>query len=301
MKIPLNSLKPAFRDLTRENKRGLMCLRCKTRMKSDTATVILQQGDTKYKLMKIIFTKNAYLITAPYHNQKKAFVFKAEIDYGKSDQFIPLGDITEGAILDDDDLTLKIAHHTDGWLHFSGNGITSSGSNEGGTKGIGIQSWPLSAPPGGPAFSVTIKDYRNMEKSTSLNTDELCVKLETAVPKDNDATSILIDGYFIKPKYERFIYIINNIEGISPVHPTGKFLKLRVIRPAKVSKYFGFIGLDVQLLAPSATYGDFEYIFQTSTGKVVHDGKKLLKGTGLFAVYPNIAKQGLPSLNWSPK
>ena len=83
------------------------------------------------------------------------------------------------------------------------------------------------------------------------------------------------------------------------MHPTGKLLKLRVIRPAKVSKYLGFIGLDIKVAAPSVVRGNFEYAFSTSTGKVTHDGKKLLKGIGLFAVYPNTPKQNLPSLNWS--
>ena len=270
-------------------------------MKSNKTTLILQKGDTKYKLMKIIFGPDgSYYVTAPYHNQKKAFLFKAQVDYGKYEQLIPIGETIERAVLDDDELRLKISHRPDGFLKFSGNGIISGKNADGTIKGIGIQSWPLSSPPRGPAFAVTIKNYHDMAKSTCLNAEELYVNVET-ISGDDDDTLTFVEGFFIPKPFEQCIYKENNSEYISIANPSGVILKLHVIRPAKINKYFGFIGIHIYLEALNPDLKYSEYTFSTSSGSVLSDDNKLLKGICLYAVYPRITDEILPSLNWSPQ
>jgi hypothetical protein len=236
------------------------------------------------------------LVTAPYHNQKKAFLCKAELDYQKYEQTISLSKTIENTALDDDDLALKISHHPDGFLQFSGNGVTSGKNPDGTPKGIGIQSWPLSSPPRGPAFGVAIKNYQDMAQSTRPDVEELCVDFETISGDDND-TNIIVEGFFIPKELESRIYRENNLEYISIADPSGIIIKLHVVRPTKTNRYFGFIGLHIYIQALDAKWKDYEYIFSTSTGNLGFDGNTT-KATGLYAMYPNNTNQKLPSLNW---
>lgn len=267
-------------------------------MRSDKTTLILQKGGTKYKLIKIIFgSDGSYYVTAPYHNQKKAFLGKATVDYRKHEQWISTDEIIEASVLDDDDLALKISHHPDGFLQFSGNGITSGRNVDGTPKGIGIYSWPLWKPVTGPSFTVAIKNYRDVAQSTRLDGEELCMNIETIVVNDDD-TNTFVEGFFIPEQYERCIYRENNVEFISILHPTGIVLKLQVVRPA-TRKNFGFMGIHIYIRALNSKWADYEYIFSSSTENTVFDNEKRpLKGTGLIAIYPKPANQTLPSLNW---
>jgi hypothetical protein len=268
-------------------------------MKSNKTTVILQNGDTKYKLMKIIFTNDgSYSVTAPYHNEKKAFLFKAVVDYTKNGLFyIDKSDTIENTSLEDDDLALKLSHHPSGFLQFSGKGIRSGQNADGSPIGMGIQSWTFSAPVPGPAFSVTIKNYRDMAKSTLPNAKELCIRIGM-ISGASDDTITCIEGYFIPKQYEHLIYEKNNAEYVVIEHPAGA-LNLHVVRPKQIRNYFGFVGLHVYALKVNPEWKNYEYFFSTSTGNLVWEGKKMVKGTCLMAMYPNIETQRLPSLNWT--
>ena len=259
--------------------------------------MVLQKVDTKYKLIKIIFHKDgSYFVTAPYHNQKKAFLFKMEVDYQKHQQIISHSETIENTALDDDDLALKISHHPDGFLQFSGQGIRSGKNEDGTPKGIGIQSWPLSSPPKGPAFGVTIKNYQDMIQSTKPDPKELCIKFET-ISGDEEDTTTIVRGFFIPLQFKEYIYKENNVEYISIADPSGVMLKLHVIRPEKTDKYFGFMGIHVHVETMDDKSNTYEYMFSTSTGKLRSDGNTT-KGTGLYAIYPNDIDQVLPMLNW---
>ncbi|NHI02532.1 hypothetical protein DYY67_0571 [Candidatus Nitrosotalea sp. TS] len=264
--------------------------------------MILQKGETKYKLMKIIFTNDgSYSVTAPYHNEKKACLFKAAVDYRKHEQFLSLSDTIDNVELDDDDLALKISHHPSGFLHFSGKGITSRQDADGTITGIGIQSWPLSAPVPGPAFYVKIKNYQDMIKTAQSGAEDLCVNLET-ISADEDNTNTIVEGFFIRQQSQRYIYKENGLEYISLIHSSGVIMKLHVVRPAKINQYFGFLGLHIHTEALNSSLTYAEYSFSTSSGDVVCDeNKQLLTGTCLYAMYPNITNEKLPSLNWPPK
>ena len=56
---------------------------------------------------------------------------------------------------------IKLSHHPDGWLQFSGGGIISGR----GKPGFGYQSWPMAKPAAGPAFSVTFHSVANYQKA----------------------------------------------------------------------------------------------------------------------------------------
>lgn len=269
-------------------------------MQSNDPTIILQDVETKYKLMKIFFTNDgSYAVTAPYHNQKKAFVCKATIDYTKGEYFtIDQNDMVETSILEDDKRTLKISHHPSGFLHFSGNGIRSGINVEDGThKGIGVQSWTFDNPAPGPSFSVTINNYKNMEKSTKNKANELCIRTGMIKGISND-TIICVEGYFIPKIQESIIYKVDNAEYTVIKHPSGGTLHLHVVRPTKIRNYYGFIGLHVYALRVHDGWKKFEYTFSTSSGDLVWEDGKMIKGNCLIATYPNMENQQLSSLNW---
>lgn len=62
----------------------------------------------------------------------------------------------EVAVLDDDEQRLKVSHHPDGFLQFSGNEIRSGREATGAPNGIGIVSWPLHQPTLGPSRVTTL-------------------------------------------------------------------------------------------------------------------------------------------------
>src|SRR2546423_12523824 len=67
---------------------------------------------------------------------------------------VALAEAEELATLDDDERRLKISHHPDGFLQFSGQGIRSGRDENGNPKGLGTHSFPLNLPTLGPSFGI---------------------------------------------------------------------------------------------------------------------------------------------------
>lgn len=89
-------------------------------------TVRYDDGSTAVDLFKIIFGGDgSYYITAPYHPLDRAIAARVTVNYADQDRLLNLEDAEDLAALDDDDKRLKVSHHPDGFIQFSGEGIVS--------------------------------------------------------------------------------------------------------------------------------------------------------------------------------
>src|SRR6266536_686835 len=85
-----------------------------------------------FDLCKIILGGDgSYYVTAPYHPHNKALLALLTVNYAKQPTFVSLRDAIEVAVLDDDERRLKLSHHPNGFLQFSGEGVRSGKDAEG--------------------------------------------------------------------------------------------------------------------------------------------------------------------------
>lgn len=118
-------------------------------------TVAYTAAGKTVDLCKIIIgCDGSYYITAPFHPHNKAIAAIATVNYAKQPKIIRLDEALELAILEDENKRLKLSHHPDGFLQFSGEGVLSGRKQDGSPKGLGTQSWPLRRPTLGPSFGM---------------------------------------------------------------------------------------------------------------------------------------------------
>ena len=123
--------------------------------KTATHTLAYADGEVTTDLCKIIFGGDgSYFVTAPYHPHDRAIIAKFTVNYAHEDQFFPLDEAVDIGVLEDAEQRLKLSHHPDGFLQFSGHGVVSGRDEAGKIRGIGVKSWPLYEPTLGPSFSV---------------------------------------------------------------------------------------------------------------------------------------------------
>jgi hypothetical protein len=124
------------------------------------------------KLCRIFFGRDgSYYVTAPYHPLGKALLFKASLNFAKQEQSIHSEEMIDTASLDDDERVLKLSHHPDGFVQFSGPGVISGKDADGRIKGIGIKSWPLTSPIRGPAFSLVVAGVDSFQMASGSEAD----------------------------------------------------------------------------------------------------------------------------------
>ena len=87
---------------------------------------------------------------------------KARVNYSRDQMDIPFEEAVELASLDDDDRRLKLSHHPDGFVQFSGEGVLSGRDPNGAARGMGVMSWPLAAPVRGACLRDGHPRYRTL-------------------------------------------------------------------------------------------------------------------------------------------
>lgn len=96
-------------------------------------------------------------MSVPYHaaNEAHLMILTVSYDAGRR-QEVALRDALDLAGLDD--AKVKLSHHPDGFVQFSGHGVMSGKEADGRLKGIAVQSAPLDEIGAGPAFGICIAD-----------------------------------------------------------------------------------------------------------------------------------------------
>ncbi len=256
-------------------------------------TILYEKDDVYYKLCKVFFgADGSYYVTSPYHPAQKALLHLTTVNYALSEMETPYEKSVDLASAEDDERRIKLSHHPDGFIQFSGEGILSGRNQDGSIRGIGVMSWPLDAPVRGPAFAVSMLGVKNYERTERPRGDS-CVfnyKELTLMP---DANLFILEGHYFPPLWRRFIRIEpNGTKTISVVHPAGAVLKLKVIFPSEHCARQGFIGLELYTDRWDSAGAKSGFTLSGSTGNLRKNEEGQLLGDGIYCVYP---RQGIPT------
>jgi hypothetical protein len=243
----------------------------------------------------------SYYVTAPYHPADRAVAGLYTVNYAK-ENLIAVEDGIELAVLDDDQQRLKISHHPDGFLQFSGEGIVSGRDDQGRPKGLGIFSWPLPRPTSGPSFQIAFSDAIECGRP-SKDRDGTIVFTEASIEHmRRNIAGLTVIGHYLPAIWREFIYRDGDGDyWIDLVHPNKQSIKhLRVILASVDAGYAGAIGLEAM---PHSLEGVAEgptFMLSTSTGNLRRNEDGDLLGDQLMCAYPppDLATANVRSLNY---
>ncbi len=219
-------------------------------MSNTNYRILYVKDGVTYKLCRVSFRKDgSYFVTAPYHPFDKAAVMILTVNYATQDSVIAMEDAVDIASLDDDKKRLKLSHHVSGLVHFSGQGITSGVDEEGRIKGIGVQSWSLDEPMGGPAFGLVIRGVEQFERHDG-SPGQACVFQHEDLTPVPGADCLHLEGHYFPPSWQRFVRKeVDGSRSIAVVHPAGAVVRLRTIFASERCDLPGFIGLELYTTA----------------------------------------------------
>jgi hypothetical protein len=256
-------------------------------MATSRYTIIYESKTKRYKLCRILLTSDgSYFVTCPYHESNLVSLMKRTFNFpnpkARSND-APL----EYGLVDDDDHRLKLSHHPDGFVQFSGNGILSGRNSDGTPKGIGLMSWPLSRPTAGPACAVTILNPQAFKKAGPAEPTDIIFRADDLYQTDND-NGLAIELYYFPGLWRRFVKASSHGPVIWLKHPRDSILELRVCKSPADSWKIGFLGVD--LWSCPVRFGDAKsgFALSSSTGGLHYNDEKELEGQGLLAIHPAV-------------
>jgi hypothetical protein len=167
---------------------------------TDYRIVIADGGETPRRISKIVtLNDGGYAVLAPYHAAKEGWLTKHQVDYrnmGRSwisyDQMIHF-------VADD---RVKLSHHWDGFVQFSGEsqGKIVSGRDpfSGEPKGLGLMSAPIRVPiTTGPTFGLVIwgiEDFA-VHKATPQDVTFEAMDMYYRIGTPDECSSYMIEGW----------------------------------------------------------------------------------------------------------
>jgi hypothetical protein len=258
--------------------------------KSIDYTISYSSSQGSFDLCKIILGGDgSYYVTAPYHPHNRALLALWTVNYARRPDLLSLRNAVEVAVLDDDDHRLKLSHHPDGFLQFSGEGIKSGKDAKGRIRGLGTQSWPLRLPTLGPSFGLALM---NPEKSGRPATGK---KQSITFHEDDldhlraaDVMGVLITGYYLPLHWREFVQ--RRADGhyeIGLVNPGAQaVLNLRVLLASKDSDYPAMIGLQARPHTLELPGTDSGFMLTSATGNLRRAANGDLVGDQLVCIYP---------------
>jgi hypothetical protein len=265
-------------------------------------TVSYRTEQTCVDLCRVIFGGDgSYYVTAPYHPLNHALVGIYTINYAK-ETISAFSDGLELALLDDDEHRLKIAHHPDGFLQFSGSGIRSGRDAAGKPKGIGIMSWPLASPTWGPSFSLLFSDPVACGRIRNTAPDHVVFDEVGIMHMRRGITGLRLTGHYLPPHWREFVFRYpDGTYWVNIVHPNAQGVKrLRVILASPESDYAGLIGLEALPHSLQGVADGPAFMLSTSTGNLRRNDEGELLGDQLLCFYPqpDFSSASVSSLNY---
>ena len=274
-----------------------------TSMRSWKHTVVIDRLGKSHKLCKIMYGRDGtYMVTCPYHPEKKALLHMSTMNFDVSPAWQPLGAAIEIAALDDDKQRLKLTHHPDGWLQFSGHGVLSGRKADGTAKGLGIQSWPLAQPVPGPSFGLVFRGIETFSEAKENGSDAVRFVPDEQFDRTRE-DALVLEGYYMHALWRRFLIRKGDSYDVHLIHPAGAVLPVRAVLPPPECALGGFIGLTLTSLpkvegvnpSPSPSF-----MLSSSTGNVRRNEYGQLLGDGLHCMYPAGDYPVRKSMNYVP-
>ena len=248
-------------------------------------TVIYDTGESRHKLLKVMLTDDgSYLVTCPYHESDRVSLWKGVVNYANPARRSGEAPI-ELAVLEDDEHRLKLSHHPDGFVQFSGSGVKSGRNRDGSVKGLGLMSFPLSRPTAGPAFGLTVMGPTAFkEAGIPRETDVVFSKCDMFTADEENG--LIVETYYFHPQWRRFVKKRDGVPTIVLRHPSGGLLELRVCCPPGNAWRTGFIGIDIWSCVVKLGSGASGFAMSSPTGALRNNDDGELEGEALFASYP---------------
>ena len=225
--------------------------------KTSKTTVIIKEGETYRRLAKVFFgSDGSYYSTVPYHSSGKACLLKMTVNYDAGTRYL----VSPAEILDMgslDDRRIKLSHHPDGFVQFSGDGVLSGRNEDGSVKGMGVLSSPLDFIFDGPSFSYCIQDLGDLERIEEPQPKSLVLDVADYynIEKTN---SITVEAHYFVPMWRRFIRHDHRGHPVIRIsHPCRAVLELRVFAAPVECDFPGFLGFELyrhQLGLPNNGY-----------------------------------------------
>lgn len=240
-------------------------------------------------LCKILFGGDgSYYVTAPYHPFDRAVAAIITVNYTATEGYVSLSDALELGVVEDDQQRLKLAHHPDGFLQFSGTGIRSGRDSSGKPKGIGVTSWPLLQPTLGPSFNVAFSAPTKSGRATQRKPRTILLReSDVSHMRTEKVPGLRITGYYLPVPWREFVHQREGEQWIDLVHPNAQAVKkLRVALASKESDLPGLIGLEAVPHGINVADKESGFFLSSSTGNLRRNEKGELLGDQLVCMYP---------------
>jgi hypothetical protein len=259
-----------------------------------------------FKLSKVGFGGDgSYFVTAPYHPLDTALLGKMRVNYAAKKPVAlreAIDQALELAVLDDDKNRLKLSHHPDGFLQFSGHGIVSGRHTTGVPKGIGVGSWRLNSPTFGPSFGVTFHRPEVLGREGLPDPEDIVFvasSLDHMRPSGGGFRDLRFAGHYFPTRFRSFVQRTEAGYRMNIVNPESHVvLELKVALASLQSRMPGLIGLT----AEPHELGYEGFVLTSSTGALRRNVKGELIGDQLFCLYPrpaDIPNVEFPSINYN--
>jgi hypothetical protein len=266
-------------------------------------TIAYDSGNGVFDLFKVLFGGDgSYYITAPYHPLDRAIAARVTVNYAEQDGLINLDAAEEVVVVDDDDRRLKVSHHPDGLLQFSGQGVRSGLAEDGTPKGIGVFSWPLTRPALGPSFQLAFSDPTACGRPTAQRPRTITFREIAIEHLRKNMIGLTFRGYYLPVMWREFVFRADDgsmwMHLLNPVAQAT--IRLRVLLASKDSDIPGFIGLEALPHGFEQVGDQPTFFISTSTGNLRRNDAGELLGDQLFCMYPqlDVEDANLPSLNY---
>jgi hypothetical protein len=213
---------------------------------------------------------------------------KFTVNYANQEMRVALEDAVDLADATGEDKEIKLSHHPDGFMQFSGAGLVSGRNDAGEIRGIGVDTWPLFNPTRGPAFGIAIADLEHFATETAASGDTLVFTDDDVTPLPR-ADQVLLEGYYFPPLWRRFIRRNHRGEPvISIFHPSKAALYLRVALPPEDCELPGFLAFELytNYLKEEGADPRPGFIMSGSTGNIRRNDQGEALGDGIYCMYP---------------
>lgn len=251
--------------------------------------IAYQRDGKTYRLTRVTYgSDGSYYVAAPVHPDQRALLAKFTVNYAQNLVVHRIDDAVDLGTAAADDKEIKLTHHPDGFMQFSGAGLVSGRDENGEIRGIGVDTWTLYEPNRGPAFGIAITDIEGLGVESTASKDTILFSDSDVVPLQ-EADVVVLEGYYFPPLWRRFIR--PNQQGepvIEMVHPSRAVLQLRVALPPPSTELPGFLGLEVY-----TNYGkgpDDEprpgFFMSGSTGNIRENDAGEILADGIHCMYP---------------
>jgi len=241
------------------------------------------------------------MVTCPYHQSEKVYLSKMVVNY-KNPRKRAADPPIEYAIQEDDQHRIKLSHHPDGFVQFSGEGIVSGRNEDGSPKGLGLKSWPLTTPTAGPACGISIQTPTAFKRAEKPSSTDVLFRAADLYRTDHD-NGLIVEMYYFPGLWRRFVRPSPRGPVISLRHPSGSILELRVCMSPPNNWKIGFLGIDLWP-CPISLGGESGFAISSPTGNLKYDDDEELEAEALFAAYPALkddVAQGMVNLAFRPR